>query len=287
MSTLDEIVKKAKSIPPLSQTAQNIISLMSDPEHDVQKVAQILQCDAAMTARILTVVNSAAFSLAEPITTVGRAVMYLGDKVVLGIALDFCTQGLLHKPLEGYLGPQNVLWEHNLRTAIGAKAVAARAKHEANTDLAFTGGILHDIGKSVISEFLAGTAEEVVAGIDRGEYKDYLDGEQKKIGTNHCIIGAALALLWKLPQPFPDIIRYHHHPHQAGEACRAVTYAVHLGDVMAMMSGTGTGSDTMCYHIDERYTEEIDINPESLALLMSTVEEEFQKTRSLLFGGTA
>ncbi|MEI6128241.1 MAG: HDOD domain-containing protein [Pseudomonadota bacterium] len=285
MSTLDEIIKKAKSIPPLSQTAQNIIGLMGDPDHDSKKVAQIIQCDAALTAKILTVVNSAAFALAEPITTVARAVMYLGDRIIIGIALDFCTQGLMHKPLEGYLGPPDVLWEHNLRTAIAAKAIAAKAKKQANPDLAFTGGILHDIGKSIISDFLKGTADAVVSGIDKGEYKDYLAGEQQKIGTNHCIIGAALALLWKLPQPLPDIIRYHHNPHQAGEEYRAVTYAVHLGDIMAMMGGTGTGSDSMCYHMDERYAEELEIVPGTLELVMSGVEDEFQKTKKLLFGG--
>ena len=285
MSTLDEIVKKAKSIPPLSQAAQSIIALMSDPEHDVQKMAQMLQCDAALTARILTVVNSAAFALAEPITTVSRAVMYLGDKMVLGIALDFCTQGLLHRPLEGYLGPQDVLWEHNLRTALTARAIAGMSKKVTSPDLAFTGGILHDIGKSVISGFLKGTAEDVLAGIDRGEFTDYLAGEQQKIGTNHCIIGAALALLWKLPQPFPDIIRYHHHPHQADAKYRAVTYAVHVGDIMAMMGGTGTGSDDMCYRLDDRFAEVLGITPDLLVDVMTGVDYEFQRTKALLFGG--
>lgn len=285
MSIQSDIVSKIKSIPPLSQTAQSIIGIMADADHDVQKVARIIECDTALTARILTVVNSAAFALAEPITTVSRAVIYLGDKVVLGIALDFCTQGLLQKPLEGYQSEGGMLWEHNLRTAIGAKAIAHLAKKETNPDVAFTGGILHDIGKLIISDFLKGTMDKVVKGVDTGLLPDYLAGEEQMLGTNHCIIGSALAKLWKLPSPFPEIIRYHHKPHEVAAPYRSVTYAVHIADIIAMMGGTGTGSDTMCYHLDEKFPEVLEIAPDGLARVMSQVEDEFLRTKEMLFRG--
>jgi len=249
------------------------------------KVARIIECDSALTARVLTVVNSAAFALAEPITTVARAVMYLGDKIVLGIALDFCTQGLLQKPLEGYCSERGMLWEHNLRTAIAAKAVARLATREISPDVAFTGGILHDIGKLVLSDFLKDTTAEVVHELDAGQLPDYLAGEDEKLGLNHCTVGQEMARAWKLPAPFPEIIRYHHRPQKAPAQCRGVVYAVHVGDILAMMGGTGTGSDTMAYQLDDHIDEVFSIAADTLARLLSGVEDEFSRTKALLFGG--
>lgn len=285
MSVHDDIVKKIKAIPPLSQSAQGIISVMGEADHDVGKVAGIIACDSALTARVLAVVNSAAFALAEPITTVARAVMYLGDKIVLGVALDFCTQGLLQKPLEGYCSERGMLWEHNLRTAIAAKAVARLAKQEISPDVAFTGGILHDIGKTVISDFLKDTAAEVVHELDEGKLPDYLAGEEEKLGVNHCMVGEELARAWKIPSPFPEIIRYHHRPQEAPAQCRGEVYAVHVGDILAMMEGTGTGSDAMCYQLDSRIGEVFTLGADTLALVLSGVEDEFSRTKALLFGG--
>jgi len=285
MNLTNEILGKVQSIPPLSQAAQSIIGLMADAEHDTQKVARVIECDAALTARLLAVVNSAAFALAEPVTTVSRAVMCLGDKVVMGIALDFCTQGVLQQPLEGYCSQRGMLWEHNLRVGIAAKAVAQCARTALNPDVAFTGGILHDIGKLVISDFLKESSGDVIQQVDRGQLPDFLAGEQHTLGTNHCIIGAALARLWKLPSPFPEIIQFHHHPAAADAQHQGVTYAVHVGDIIAMMAGIGTGSDTMCYQLDPHFSRVLDLPAAALIKVMSAVEDEFQKAKALLFGG--
>jgi putative nucleotidyltransferase with HDIG domain len=178
-----------------------------------------------------------------------------------------------------------MLWEHNLRTAIAAKAVARLAKQEISPDVAFTGGILHDIGKTVISDFLKDTAAEVVHELDEGKLPDYLAGEEEKLGVNHCMVGEELARAWKIPSPFPEIIRYHHRPQEAPAQCRGEVYAVHVGDILAMMEGTGTGSDAMCYQLDSRIGEVFTLGADTLALVLSGVEDEFSRTKALLFGG--
>jgi len=285
MPLKDEIISRIRSVPPLSHTAQQIMTILCDREQPVEKLARIIETDAALTARVLTIVNATALFRTEPITTVAGAMTALGDKVMLGIALDYCTDGLMLKPLDGYKAEQGKLWEHNLLTAIAAKVVATMSPLEVNADEAFTGGILHDIGKSVLSEFLKDSIDEMIVKIDSGALTDYLAAEEERLGTNHCIIGAAMAKMWKLPSPFPEIIRHHHHPQAADEKYHRIIYAVHLGDIIAMMKGIGTGCDSMCYQLESGYKEVLGIRKDQFPAIMIRVDEEFQRTKAFVNGG--
>ena len=285
MQLKDEIISKIRSVPPLSHTAQQIMAILCSRGQSVENLARIIETDAALTARVLRIVNATALFREEPITTIAGAMTALGSRVMLGIALDYCTDGLMLKPLDGYEAEQGKLWEHNLLTAIAAKVVAMTSPMEVNADEAFTGGILHDIGKSVLSEFLKGSTQVMIMGIDRGMLPDFLAAEEERLGTNHCIIGAAMAKMWKLPSPFPEIIRHHHHPLAAEEQYHRIIYAVHLGDIIAMMKGIGTGCDSLCYQLENGYKELLGIRKDQLPAIMLSVDEEFQRTKALVYGG--
>ncbi len=285
MPLKDEIISRIKSVPPLSPTAQKIMAILCDRSQSVENLARIIETDPALTSRVLTIVNATALFSTEPITTIATAMTAIGDRVLLGIALDYCTDGLMLKPLDGYQAEQGKLWEHNLLTAIAAKVIAVMSPMEVNAEEAFTGGILHDIGKSVLSEFLKGSIDELIMEIDRGMLPDYLAVEEEKLGTNHCIIGAALAKMWKLPSPFPEIIRHHHHPQAADEKYHRIIYTVHLGDIIAMMKGVGTGCDSMCYQIENGYKELLGIRKDQLPSIMLRIDAEFQRTKALVIGG--
>jgi len=278
-----EILEKIHTIPPLSQSASRLMELMAIPNHSVDDITRIVQCDSALTARVLAVVNSIAFSLMEPTTSIARAITYLGDRIVLGIALDFCASSVFDKPLKGYESKRGALWDHDLRVAIASREVARLAKEKIGLDIAFTGGILHDIGKAVLSEFLKDYTKDILDGIDNGTITDYLSAEAAKLGTNHCIVGGEMARVWNLPEPLPEIIRYHHRPDEANKSSRALVYAVHLGDIIAMMAGAGTGADAMQYQLDTKYIDYIDMPPNLLPEVMLRVEKEFKRTRSSLF----
>ncbi len=284
MSIQEEILREIQQIPPLSHSVSLLMKLMNDTNHNVRQVTNIVECDSALTAQVLKVVNSATIALRQPTTSIAKATSYLGDKMILGIALDFCASHIFNKPLTGYEGQPGALWDHNLRTAIASREIARFGKKEISPDLAFTGGILHDIGKALLSEFLKDSAEDILSKIEEGTVPDYISGEWERLGTDHCIVGGEVAKFWQLPDPLPEIIMYHHQPGEASERNRALVYAVHLGDIIAMLGGTGTGTDIMQYRLDTKYTDYIDVLPDTLGSVIIQVEQEFQKTKSALFG---
>ena len=284
MTIQAEILAKVQEIPPLSTSASKLVTLMGSEDHDLRNTVHVIECDAALTARVLRVVNSAAFTLVEPTTSVARAVSYLGERMIFGIALDACIGSILQRPLKGYEGKSGALWEHNLRAAIASRGLAKFAREAISMDIAFTGGILHDIGKAVLSEFLNGSARDIVLKINAGDAADYISAEHQMLGTDHSVVGYEIARLWKLASPLPEIIRFHHTPGTAEERIRGIVYVVHLGDIIAMMGGTGTGSDDMKYRLDAGFSDYIQISQSDLEKLMIDVEVEFKKTRSSILG---
>ena len=163
-----------------------------------------------------------------------------------------------------------------------AREVARHAKGEISPDLAFTGGILHDIGKSVISDFLRGSTHEVLDRIETQQAADYLTAERSLIGFDHTEAGFELAQHWSLPEPLQSVIRHHHHPRQAPAEHQGLVYAVHLGDTIAMMGGVGTGCDTLHYQLDGDYTRFMDLAYSNLAAILLDVEEEFHRLADTL-----
>ena len=78
----------------------------------------------------------------------------------VGVAICVSTSIIYQMPLDGYESPEGELWDHSLRSAIACRELAKFTKGKVNPGLAFTAGLLHDIGKSIISEFLFGSTKE-------------------------------------------------------------------------------------------------------------------------------
>ncbi len=277
-----KIEKAIRKAPMLSPGTVKLLQLAGQEDPDMQAIIRIVKHDTALTARLLKVVNSAAFGLLKPASTVDRAVTYLGLRMVVSTAISNNVGDLFNKQLDGYESSGGSLWDHNLFCAIAANALAPHAKTPLAADLAFTAGLLHDIGKAVISEILKGTTQAILEGIAAGTIADYLEAEKAQVGMDHAQVGQMLARHWKLPDELHPPILHHHRPLRAEPEARALTFAVHLGDTLAMMAGVGTGSDSLQYQLNPGYTECFDISENDLACILLNTTEEFQKIKASL-----
>lgn len=278
----EELQTIVRSVPLLSASASRLLQITAQEDHDLIDVINLVKTDANLTARVLKVVNSAAFGLLNTITSIDRAIAYLGERIIVSIAIGDCAAKLFDKQLAGYEAEGGALWKHDLRTAIAAREVVTQSASDISPDLAFTAGLLHDIGKALISDYLQGTAPDAIRMISAEDSNDYLEAEEKIIGFDHARAGYELAKAWRLPEALAEVIRDHHDPRRASEENRALVYAVHLGDNIAMLGGFGTGADSMQYRLDPDYTDHIALSPDTLAKVMLTVDLEFSKLEESL-----
>ncbi len=278
-----EAIRQAiERLPLFSPNALQLLQVIADPDHELEDVIRIVKFDSVLTMRVLKVVNSPVYGLVNEVTSIDRALSYLGERMVVSIAVQDNAGQLLNKPLEGYLGEQGALWRHDLFSAIASREVARYARGDFDLDLAFTGGLLHDIGKSIFSDFWKEVAQDALSQIDEGMVADYLMAEQDLAGLDHTEVGYRMARHWQMPEALQRVILHHHHPAEAPDWVQPLVYAVHLGDIVSMMAGCDTGSDGLQYHLDTGYREFFNLSPNALAEIVLNAQEEFSRARESL-----
>jgi len=262
-----------EAIPPLSQTTSLLLAKIGEPQHSLRDVAAIVENDSLLTSLVLKTANSASISLLHEVETVEDAIRYLGDSVIAGLAMKQEKSDIYNADLSGYFAETDENWAHSLKTGIAARYIARRFSNGAvRESVAYTAGIVHDIGKALLSQFLSGDEALDLQG------SDFIEKERTLVGIDHAEAGYMLAKKWGLPNAISQVIRYHHSPFEADESLRPLVYAVHLADMAAMMSGSGTGIDSMQHTIDSRYINYINVTELELEAAYFEIILEYKST---------
>ncbi len=274
-----EIISQIKKTQKFSSAALKLMRLVNSQNYSAHDIIEIIRYDSKLTAIILKMVNSAEFGMRGTVDSIKGAVGLMGAKKILDIAQEIYTRMYLNKPLKGY--ESDGMWQHSLRTALAASQLATMCKVPYDEEKAFTAGILHDIGKTVLSNFLGDTASGFIDGIDRHKIHDYIEAEETQLGTNHGEVGELLAREWQLPEFICQAIKHHHKPSLADEEYKPIAYIIHLADIAAMLSSSDQGSDSLLYEVDTTYTRFFDFKGDELPEIILNIDidvESIQKT---------
>lgn len=181
------------SLPPMPKTLLHLRQAMEDPQGSPHQVLKIVMADQVLTSRILKVVNSSFYAVANPVTSVQHALVLLGFKALLGIATAHCVM-----PASGAQREKVVeLMRHSFKCAYVARKLAGLCGED--EEIAFVGGLLHDLGKVVLWRLLA---EQELSNVHC----------ERLIAAYHVPVGTQLAESWHLPEAVSQVITLHHDP---------------------------------------------------------------------------
>ncbi|HWP95787.1 MAG TPA: HDOD domain-containing protein [Syntrophomonadaceae bacterium] len=244
--SLESIIEAVNDIPALPHVVVRIMQLTDDPNTTPQDIHSVLNQDQAMTARVLRLANSAYYGYARRIATITDAVVLLGFNTIRSIVMAAAVSELLNKKIEGYALEEGELWRHSQASAITARFLARRCKF-AQVDLAYTAGLLHDIGKVILNRYMKDAYHEVVDLVSNQEMP-FMQAEEQVLGCNHALIGARVAEKWSLPPQLVEAIQLHHYPDLA-QANEKLTAIVHMADAICLSMGIGVGVDGLLYPV--------------------------------------
>ena len=209
------------TLPSCPKAFQEILSCLQRPNATVAEAASIIRRDAAMTANVLKLVNSAFFGARQTISGVDRAVAYLGLDTLATLVLghSLFQSGGPNGPIREQL---DEMWRHSQQTAIIARAIALHEKFpRARAEEAFLAGMLHDIGRVVFAT--NGTPSIGMGGGLSDENPDQIE-------MHHAQVGAYLLGLWAFPSHIVEAVAFHHTPGQRAGAGLDLTALVHIAD---------------------------------------------------------
>jgi HD-like signal output (HDOD) protein len=260
----ETISASLKRVPPFPPMAVKLLSLLSNPAADTNEVADLIASDATFTARLLQRVNSAEFGFVSDVTNVRRAVALLGLDTTRQITLAHATAAYA----QGGLKTETMrrCWQHTVATAVLADEIAVAC--DAFASVAFTAGIMHDIGRLGLLVAYPDEYERVIR--DAAERSlDVLDFEEEEFGAHHAAAGRMLAELWGLPSEMLLIAGRHHDPCEGTELdlLRIVHVACRLADVL--------GYDVVTPLTPSKVSDVIAQLPERARTRLARAPEEF------------
>lgn len=244
MTTRDAILERLNAVPALPVSVMEVIQLLQDPEADVGAVRRAVEHDPNLTANFLHLANSAYFGGRGGVATVQDALVRLGMKRIYQLVLATAISPLAQKPMKGYDLPAGEFLKHSVMTAVAAEELC-RVLQLDGPDYLFTAGLVHDIGKAVLSTFV----EVDVAPIIKLAFQESLpfhQAERQVLGIDHPEVGALLLHNWGIPEAIVQVVRWHHEPESMPGDGTAID-AVHLADHLARISGIGAGLDGLNY----------------------------------------
>ncbi len=227
-SELLEEILSCPSLPSLPAVAVRVIELTSDPDVSILELAETIQNDQALAAKILRTVNSSFYGMREKVSSIHKSLILLGLSPVKCLALGF---SLVQCISEGSDDSFDIVpyWRRGLYTAVAAKAIsrAAGVNHE---DEAFLGGLLQDIGMMALHHALGSGYIEIMRQTE-GDHRKLTRVELSELDVTHSTIGAMLTERWKLPDQLSLPVKYHERPTAAPPEHAHIIRAVALGNI--------------------------------------------------------
>lgn len=227
--TKKEIDLALSRLKPIPQVALKILRLVGGDDYDIEDIANEVRKDQVISAKTLQLCNSAMFSTRRKIETLDHALLLIGRDQLVKLVISASVRKLLEPNTQGYSLCKGGLYHHAIGTAIVAEKLA-HVTGRILPGLAYTAGLLHDIGKIVLDQYVSSAFPLFYRTVSR-EHRNFIEAERKILGTDHTQIGYELAMKWDFPDSLIAVVRHHHFPEKEVEH-RALTQILHISDLL-------------------------------------------------------
>jgi putative nucleotidyltransferase with HDIG domain len=280
--TAAEIVSQVKELPLVPETARKMVILLNESDTHRDDLIQTLRCDNVLTAKLLRVCNSAHSGLKSPVSSIDQAVLLLGDNTIFRMVCAIGFGGAMGLSMPGYAVEANGLWSHSLSVGMGAEYLTEIEDYgDFQPAMAFTAGLLHDIGKLVLNQILTPKWRTEIRGLMSQDSFPRVDAEKMVLGSDHAEVGACLLQKWVLPEIIIEAVANHHAP--IVQPVVQLSAVVYLANCAAHLSGPSPGgSDACALRPSPRMAKLLGLQQERIEQIVTDVHEAMKAVNQFL-----
>lgn len=254
MITLDEVCRRAQTLPCSPALLPRLIELLERHDAEIDELAQLIQLDPLLAAATLRMANSAFFGPQRAAETVAEAVMRLGMRELYRLAALSLTSRWMDISVDGYRWEAGDFCRASLVKAVAAETLARRSG-KVNSDVAYTCGLVHEIGKLALA-YSCGDLFPQIRVRCAASGCTWLEAEMAILGFNHASVSARLLAEWRFPAACVAVSTYNPPDENVPEEYRALAAHVHAAHHLAASFGAGQGEDEFLYTLKFELLEE-------------------------------
>ncbi len=270
-----DIITSISTIPTLPTVLAKITSLLRNPKTSAEEVGRAITQDQSLASKVLKLVNSAFYGFPGKISTITHAVVILGFSTIKNIVLTASIFEVFKKSPERTTGfDMEKFWLHSIACGVAAQTIA---KHLGNKDReeCFISGLIHDIGKIIMCQYLPDEFNRVVLNVRKNNMLMY-ESEKQLFNMTHQEVGGLIANNWNLPVNLQYAVRSHHSP-QTNQNHYTITAIVHCADILVRALDLGNGGDDKIPLMADHVWQTLNLNEKKLVPLFEDICEEVEK----------
>ena len=197
-----ERVKALHSLPPMPETAAQILNLRAIPDVKVEKIVEVIEKDPVLVAQIVSYANSAFFGQAGSVKSLKDAIFrVLGVDAVLNMALALSVGSTFKVPQHGPVGAKEI-WKSSVYSASLMQRLSMLMPwgKRPNPGTAYLVGLLHDIGLLVLGHLFTDEYIEFNDYLEKNKHETILVAENQVLGISHLEVGKMVMRMWNMPE---------------------------------------------------------------------------------------
>ncbi|HVN71145.1 MAG TPA: HDOD domain-containing protein [Desulfomonilia bacterium] len=260
---IDLIRNKTTSLPTLPVIINNIIVMAKSDNTTANDLARFISNDQALSARVLKIANSPYYGVPKKIDSITRAIIVIGFKEIISVALGSGVFKMLNPKQKDTLMDMNELWKHSIGVGFAAKLLEQKSVIVAEESTMLM-GLLHDIGKILFLIYFPGDYAEVLVKQHNDRASLHIV-EKELLEIDHSEMAYLLMKQWNFPDNISIPIRYHHNLLDCPFEYLNRAMTIHVGDYICHNAEIG--------HSTNLYTEKRDEVISTFGLSWKQVEE--------------
>jgi putative nucleotidyltransferase with HDIG domain len=279
-----EIVEKLVDLPTLPAVVYELNKIINDPMASTSDVEQIMSNDVSLTTKVLRLANSAYYAIPGGVSSLQRAIAYVGYDTVNQLALSTSIIKALNSKTSHYFSVTE-FWKHSIGVAMASEVIAREVKYRTPSDI-FTCGLVHDIGKIV--QFVVAEEQFLETVLYARDYKcSFIEAEEALEHPKHTQIGLELVTKWRLPFQIQVSVAGHHEesPLLRGglsQEANLIVDIVFLANILIHALQFGHSGHDKVLGLPREVLERLGLNEEGLKNLVSQIRDKITNVDGFL-----
>jgi HD-like signal output (HDOD) protein len=276
---IHQMIQDLKNLPPAPRVMPKLLNMLNDPNASSDDITALIQLDPGLTAKIIGTSNSVYYGGVGDIKDLNEAVCRLGFREIYRIVTNIYAKSFVGQKADTYLMDSEERWQNSVANGLVMELVSQR-RVISDPATAYTVGLLHDIGKTVIHELFADTYQRVYDLLDKVDMP-VRDAEQHILGVDFALAGAALLEAWDFPEEIVDPIR-HQFEFEKSENSKLLAALLHVSKWVVAGIGGAPGKHARAFEMNPLALEILGLNEMESMALMIDAKDLLKKKEDML-----
>lgn len=274
-----ELIDQAKSLPPSPEILPKLLNVLDDEQATYWEIARLIHLDQSLTSQVLTWSNSGYYGYLDRSSDIEEAIGRVGIGEIYKLVGIIMSKRLMDKSSVFYGLDPGQMWENSLAGAFAMEALSFKTGE--NSNMSYTVGLLHGIGKIVIDQISEGSYEKVFELVEEKEVS-LVEAEREVVGFDHAQVGEALLRKWNFQEEICQAIGAQFSPKKAGQLGQTYAYMMNVAHFLVSALGQNYGRSAMAFELDGESLSKLGMAEMDLQLMMINVQEKIEEVKSQL-----